>query len=226
MMSFARPGMLPGVTRAAAAALSLVLPISCAGCDEPDVSLCPACLAALRPDPTRRGLDDGLTVHSGVGFTGVPARVLRAFKQDGRTTLARALSESLRAAVADAAAAAPFGSASVAVVPVPSSRSALRRRGYDPAALIAVRAGLHPVRALRVAGIADQRGLGREERARNVAGSMSAGGVAGRCVIVVDDVVTTGATLREAARALRAAGATVLAAATVAATAQRIPGSP
>ncbi|WP_454261450.1 phosphoribosyltransferase family protein [Pseudoxanthomonas mexicana] len=72
---------------------------------------------------------------------------------------------------------------------------------------------------LRVhAPTADQRLLGRTERAANVSGSMRARGAAGAAVIVVDDVVTTGATLVEAARALRAGGARVLGAATVAST--------
>ncbi len=53
-----------------------------------------------------------------------------------------------------------------------------------------------------------QRGLGRTTRLRNVTGHMRADArVAGRRVLVIDDVTTTGATFREAARALRAAGA-------------------
>ena len=68
-------------------------------------------------------------------------------------------------------------------------------------------------------------------RAANLAGSLSVPGrlvalVAGRPVVIVDDVVTTGATLTEAARALRAAGAEVVAAASVAATSRRTPSSP
>jgi predicted amidophosphoribosyltransferase len=151
----------------------------------------------------------------------VAARVLRALKEDGRTGLARALAPALAAAVA------ALDAPGAVVVPVPSSRAALRRRGYRVAELLARRAELAPVRALRsVRTVADQRGLGRAQRRENVAGSLRAvrGNVlTGRDVVIVDDVVTTGATLAEAARALRAAGARVVGAATVAATPRRSP---
>ncbi len=67
----------------------------------------------------------------------------------------------------------------------------------------------------------DQRGLDQRQRRRNVSGSLRARDAAGRRVIILDDVVTTGATLGEAARALRAAGAIVVGAVTIAATPRR-----
>lgn len=83
------------------------------------------------------------------------------------------------------------------------------------------RAGHHPeTRLLRPARQgADQRGLGRDERVRNVAGTLRAAADArGQRVVLVDDVVTTGATLAEAIRVLRSAGAEVVGAVTLAAT--------
>lgn len=79
------------------------------------------------------------------------------------------------------------------------------------------------VRALaQVRRVADQSGLSADERMRNLAGALIAAPlVRGRQVVLVDDVITTGASLVEAARAVEAAGGVVLAAATVAATPRR-----
>ena len=130
----------------------------------------------------------------------------------------------------------------VLVVPAPSSRRSLRARGDVPlvglcrAVLADVRdtpsAGrgpdLHLSPALEhVRSVRDQSSLDTLGRRSNLHGSMSAKPlwrtvIAGRRCVVIDDVVTTGATLTEAARALRAAGASAVVAATMAAT-QRTP---
>ncbi|WP_438353503.1 ComF family protein [Microbacterium sp. CJ88] len=210
-------------------ALTLAFPVECAGCGLPDEALCACCRAALVPRPRVRTLAAGIRVASSLPFEGAPARVVRSLKEEGRTGLARALAPCLAEAVALLD---PGGGC--AVVPVPSSRAAMRRRGYRVVELVARRAGLAPVRLLRpVRQTADQRGLGRDERARNVAGSLRAtdarglrvADACGRRAIVVDDVVTTGASLAEAVRALRHAGVEVIGAATIAATARIAPGA-
>jgi predicted amidophosphoribosyltransferase len=211
------------VRHALSEALALVLPIACAGCDEPDVALCELCAAELEPRVTRAAPD----VWSGLPFEAVPARVIRALKEEGRTGLARSLAPALRVAVAAAEAAASGpGESDVVVVPIPTSRAAYRRRGYRVVELVARRAGLRCARLLVTArASADQRGLDRGARRRNVAQSLMARDAAGLRAIVIDDVVTTGATLEEAFRALRAGGAEVLGAATIAATPRHISGT-
>jgi predicted amidophosphoribosyltransferase len=117
--------------------------------------------------------------------------------------------------------AAAWAGPSVLLVPVPSSRRARSERGADlvrrlaVAAARRVRAAGVPVRVLPALGlarsVADQAGLDRSARARNVADAMRVRAGAARVVrglpaIVVDDVLTTGATAREAVRALMAAG--------------------
>ncbi|MFF4775638.1 ComF family protein [Microtetraspora fusca] len=126
----------------------------------------------------------------------------------------------------------------IALVPVPSARAASRRRGHDPVGVITSGAAkLLRRRGLPVAAapmlrqgrrVADQAGLSSTQRAANLRGAFvvvpgrtgtarPSGGRVG-AVLLVDDIVTTGATLAEAARAVREAGAEVPLAITVAAT--------
>ncbi|RKT36373.1 putative amidophosphoribosyltransferase [Microbacterium sp. AG1240] len=202
------------IRRALADALAFVLPVECAGCEAEDVALCGECLVALEPEPQCREID-GVAVWSGVRFEGRAARVVRTLKEEGRTALARPLGAALGAALA----ALPDGAA---FVPVPTSTASMRRRGYRVPELLLRRAGVPVHRALRIVrATGDQRALGIDDRRANVERSLIATGVEGRRVVVVDDVVTTGATLGEAVRALRAAGADVVGAATAAATPRR-----
>ena len=123
----------------------------------------------------------------------------------------------------------------VLVVPVPSSPAAVRQRGLDAtwamARRVPIAASVAPqVRARRLLRLSrrvrDQAGLTAVARSENLAGSLwvpDPGPAAGHLVVLVDDVVTTGASLTEAARALDVAGVSVLGAATIAATVRSQP---
>lgn len=213
-------------------AWAVLLPTECSGCGRPDRALCAACRAALLPEP-RAAFRDDLTIWSAVDYTEVTGRVLVAYKDGGRTDAAPALAAALRSAVraALAATAAPGGSAAgggILLVTVPSSRRAWRVRGFHPVDGLLGRAGLRPTPLLRQSGrILDQVGLGKAERLDNRRGSLVATRpLTGSRVVLVDDIVTTGATLLEARRAIRQAGGEVLAAATVAHTRRRQPDVP
>lgn len=196
---------------------AFLLAASCAGCDEPGQLLCTACRAQLLPTPLRERTPGGLELHAALAYEGVAARCIRRLKGDGETLLARPLGAALAAVLS------PVVAPSTWIVPVPTSRGAFRRRGYRVPELLIRRAGQCPQRVLSlVRRSADQRGLGVSARARNVHGAMRARVEGnGAEAIVIDDVATTGATLDEAARALRVTGFTVTCAVTLAATPKR-----
>ena len=149
-----------------------------------------------------------------------------AWKEEGRTSLLRPLAHLLATSVVEA-----IGDSAtpVVLVPVPTSRRSRVARGADVVDQLAGAAA----RLLRGAGAdvtvrqalrvvrrtADQSGLGARDRARNLAGAFalrSDEGLTDGTVVVVDDIVTTGATIAEAVRALTAAGHPPIAAATMA----------
>jgi ComF family protein len=221
------------------ALLDLALPSTCAACEEPAGPLCAGCQRDLYEglfDRPRRSMPEPVPIHlppvtSRGPYAGVLRQLVSSYKDDDRRDLRPVLAELLAQSLTVAASGRP-----VVVVPMPSSRSAVRRRGDDPVGdLVAAAAALAPssprllsvLRPLR--RLADQSTLGHRERAANLAGayavcSGAAAEVRGRPVVLVDDVVTTGATLAEAARVVRRKGGLVVGAATLAATQRRAAG--
>jgi ComF family protein len=193
--------------RTCAARVARVPRAGCARCQEPVTRepLCPTCRTLRSPLATCVGE---------VWFEGDAADWIHRFKYPapGIAGLDAAPLEIVRSWALAAAARLPEPPPD-AVVPIPLHRSALRRRGFNPAAglarAVARQSGV-PLAAMRLARVRateSQTGLDRAARRRNVRGAFRARRAVSGHVWLVDDVVTTGATLAEAARVLRRAGA-------------------
>lgn len=214
--------------------LDLVLPVTCAGCGAAGRALCPACLHRWSGGPRRcehaaGRLDrmDGtvLPVWALAVNDASVRRAVAAWKDGGRVDVTPWFASVLTRAVP----ALPVGPPTRAgrrlvVVPAPPSPAGLARRGEDLVATLAVAAagtvggarpggpGTPAVQALRLAGRGrDQVGLGVRGRAANVAGRVRvrprhAAALRGADVLLLDDVLTTGATLAACRRAVEAAG--------------------
>lgn len=154
---------------------------------------------------------------AGVACYGIHAwpldRLLRAYKDWGELRLAPLIAELAAAAALRADDAGHIDLADATMLTfVPSTPAAYARRGFDHMEPVARTAasllGLPFADALARITPRDQRGLGRAARSLNVRGSCVAlARLEGERVLLVDDVVTTGATMGEAAAALRLAGA-------------------
>jgi predicted amidophosphoribosyltransferase len=221
-----------------AALADLVLPRCCAGCGVPGAMLCAACCALLAAprvaSPRRFPWGFPPTVAAG-SYAGPVRPAVVAFKERGRAELAAPLGAALALA---AAAGVPGPGRPVVLVPLPSSAAALRTRGRDHVRELTAtavhelcRAGLAAEEALllrRSGRLRDSTGLSVAERRANLAGTFAL--ITGPAVspdailVLVDDVVTTGATLTEAAAVLtagRGIGPAPVLAAVVAATPRR-----
>lgn len=201
--------------------LELILPRTCCGCGVGGTSWCPDCSDALSGPPTRARprADPGVPCWALAPYSGPARRAVLAAKEQHRRELAR-----------------PLGLASargldmlrdsrrpLVLVPAPSRRTAARRRGGDPVVRAAgVAASWLPdcrvVRLLRFrSGVRDSVGLSRGDREHNLRGriivaqpsSPSVRIPANAEVVLLDDVLTTGATASAAVRALTGAGVPV-----------------
>lgn len=181
------------------AILDFVFPPQCGGCEAPGSGLCGRCLPSV---PVIRRRLASLEVTALGRYDGGLRRAILALKS-GRRDVAEAFALRL----------APWIDPSSAIVPVPTTAARRRQRGFDGCELIArlacgSRTPVMPALA-QVRG-ETQRGRGRDERLKmRTRFVWRAGQVNGKRVVLLDDVVTTGATLEDCAAVVRAAGGIV-----------------
>lgn len=188
--------------------IDLLLPTCCLYCERLSERVCRGCLSKVANDP-RLVFREGLVGFATMGYTSEAKALLRSFKELGESQLGTLIGESLVPLMAC------FNRQPTRLVPVPSNVNSLRERGFNPAEVIARELSKNftnlPYENLlrRTLETRDQSKLNPRERAENQLGSMLALG--GRHeVVLVDDVVTTGATLLTAAETLKNAGHLVL----------------
>jgi predicted amidophosphoribosyltransferase len=194
--------------RAWSSILAFVLPEPCCVCGLGVYRLCDSCRVALASSPERQDIH-GMPLYTTSADPDLLTAVLRAFKDDMRTALARDLARSLSAPLEQALTLFPEVDL---VTVVPSSRRAWRKRGFHPVSVILRQLGLGPVATMTPARAwRDQRGLGVSARELNLTAALRARPIcAGKKLILVEDVVTSGATVAEAKRAIAAAGGELL----------------
>ena len=198
---------------------TLLFPVRCYGCRDLGFAICSNCRKHWNPHIYQSQISD-LSVYSAIPYSAVARNILLAAKEENQKSadqlIIRALSKSVETL---------FRSIPVcAIVPIPSQPSANRRRGRDFVSEIstsvarqcgvAVLPILHHQRVIR-----DQSKLNIADRRENLAMALAvkseySGNYSGEKVVILDDLLTTGATLKEANRALTKGGFLVQAAAT------------
>lgn len=209
-----------------------LFPRGCAGCGAPDETLCPDCARLFAQCARRPGAGYASPlILSCAWYRGAARRTILAWKDHGDTELDAPLAAAAARLARQAAPRwpSPCPPAPILVVPAPSSRTSTYARGRIHLLPIArgVARGLqacgidaHCEKALSMRGVTDKsvaRGDARSRAARLEGRIRASEAVRGRTVVVIDDIMTTGATLTQCARALDQAGATPLAALTLAA---------
>lgn len=177
----------------------ILAPPLCAGCGAPGCEpFCAPCADATLPAApfNLAGYSEARALFA---FGGSIELALHRFKDQGREDVGRVLGRLL----------SPWVGKDEVLLPVPGEPNRTRKRGFNPPSVLARASGARVEwGCLSRRRGPPQRGLGRQERLANVADVFeSRGRLRGRSFVVLDDVVTTGATVDEVARVLRAGGA-------------------
>lgn len=193
--------------------LNLLLPTGCALCAARGAPICEVCQSSLEWQPRFIFRDElpGVVVSN---YETVEQKLIHSFKEKGQTSLLAYLAKPLVPALVRLS----QGVSHPLLVPIPSRGSNYLKRGFVPAKVFAQKLNSMAKRPATFAdllsfnrSVADQSQLDVLSRSLNLKGSMSGDqALAGRSVILIDDIVTSGATILEGARAAVSAGATVV----------------
>ncbi len=209
--------------------LDLVYPKRCPGCHLPSASICESCKSFWQKQTIsitlRKSQVSDLLVVSVAQYRDEVRAVLLAYKEDGEREAGKVLTEALLQARRG------ISNHSVcAFVPIPSNPKSVRRRGrdfmLDLCNQVAIQSGDQVLSIIKVnRDVQDQSKLNEKERSQNLVGAFDCAPknlklLAKFPIILVDDLLTTGATLREAQRALRQRGVIPIGAITAAHTAR------
>jgi ComF family protein len=212
----------------------LILGRRCIGCEGPPTLLCQSCKQAMRgkADKSREfrfdDVSENLRIPLAVAHPYAPpvSSVIFRFKDNQIPALAPHLAELLAGALDLILAGSEFSAHQITAIPIPSRKGSIKIRGFDPMALIA-----HQLLLLgysHVPALVDHRVAGRSKSLNSQQRALAASNafglrddtmvdrIAQRPVIVIDDVTTTGATLKEGAELLMHAGVHVIGCASIA----------
>ena len=214
---------------------SLIFPRRCLICSVPDEPICTACAKVLRPRP-KEIFGEDFRIFSSIAYDKAAAKMILAAKEDGDRVARRLVRSAIAASLEELLKNLSISS-DLGIVWIPSSRKAIRRRGGNYLAPIARELAndfhesdlprLMSDRALlkQKKKVKDQSKLSASQRNLNLDGAFAAIGDFGLAtpVAIIDDVITTGSTLRAAVQALRERNLTIVGAATACASQLRMP---
>jgi predicted amidophosphoribosyltransferase len=203
--------------RSVSALQELIFPIRCLGCSALGLSICSTCRSSWHPHlfRTLSRTSPTFPIYSAIEYSPIAGRILLAAKEHGLVQadelILKALKKSLHRCLQD------YGTGML--IPIPSRKSIERLRGRQFIAEISAQLSGQTqlpthLNLTHIRKVRDQSSLDAKGRIKNISGSMKALKYLSGKAFLIDDLVTTGATLDEAARALREKGIEVAAAVT------------